>query len=83
MSSLPVFPVLPGLTFTVVKTSGFKTLLDSAPNEYEVRLPQTTNPIWEWTLIYDASLRQQFFVLGTPPTGVPTDEPIVAFVVVQ
>lgn len=37
----------------------------------------------EWTLIYDASLRQQFFVLGTPPTGVPADEPIVAFVVVQ
>lgn len=53
MSSLPIFPTLPGLTFTVVKSSAFKTLIDSAPNEYEVRLPQTTNPIWEWSLLFD------------------------------
>ena len=51
--TLPVFPVLPGLTFTVVKTPKFNTLVNEAPNAYEVRLPQTTNPIWEWTLIYD------------------------------
>ncbi len=36
----------------------------------------------QWTLVYDQTLKQQFFVLGTPPTG-PADEPIVAFVVVQ
>jgi hypothetical protein len=53
MSSLPVFPSLPGLTFTVVKTPSFSTLVETAPNGYEMRLPQTTNPIWEWTLMYD------------------------------
>jgi hypothetical protein len=51
--TLPVFPSLPGLTFTSVKTPTFATLDESAPNGYEVRLPQTTNPIWTWTLIYD------------------------------
>ena len=51
--TLPIFPTLPGLTFTVVKAPGFKTLIQSAPNEYEVRLPQTVNPIWRWTLLYD------------------------------
>ena len=51
--TLPIFPTLPGLTFTVVKAPGFKTLVQSAPNEYEVRLPQTINPVWRWTLIYD------------------------------
>lgn len=48
-----VFPTLPGLTLTVLKTPGWKTLIDDAPNEYEVRLPQMNNPVWEWQLIYD------------------------------
>jgi hypothetical protein len=51
--SLPVFPTLPGLTFTVVKTPKWSTLVESAPNDYEVRLPQTTNPCWEWLLMFD------------------------------
>jgi len=50
---LLVFPTLPGLTFTVVKSPGFNTLIDPAPNAYEVRLAQTVNPVWTWTLIYD------------------------------
>lgn len=51
--TLPVFPTLPGLTFTVVKTPEFKTLVSAASNEYEVRLQQMTNPIWSYILIYD------------------------------
>lgn len=53
MSSLPVFPTLPGLTYTVVKTPAFNTLVMSAPNRYEVRIQQEINPTWDFTLIYD------------------------------
>lgn len=51
--ALPVFPTLPGLTFTVLKTPEFDTLVQSAPNKYEVRIQQTINPVWSYTLIYD------------------------------
>jgi len=51
--SLPVFPSLPGLTFTSLKAPGFKTLNEEGSNGYEVRLPQYANPIWKWTLIFD------------------------------
>lgn len=51
--SLPIFPTLPGLTFTVVKTPEFDTLVMTSPNHYEVRIQQMINPIWSWTLIYD------------------------------
>lgn len=51
--TLPVFPALPGLTFTSVKTPGFKTLIDEATNAYEVRLPQYSNPVWRWTLVFE------------------------------
>jgi hypothetical protein len=51
--TLPVFPSLPGLTLTVVKSPGFKTLIDGAPNGYESRLAQVTNPIWEYQLLFD------------------------------
>jgi Conserved hypothetical protein 2217 (DUF2460) len=53
MSSLPIFPVLPGLTFTSLKTPKFNTLVPSAPNAYEVRIAQTINPVWTWTLLYE------------------------------
>ena len=51
--SLPVFPSLPGLTYTSLKAPGFKTLNEEGSNGYEVRLPQYVNPIWTWTLIFD------------------------------
>lgn len=51
--TLPIFPTLPGLTYTSVKTPEFDTLVMAAPNRYEVRIQQTINPIWSWTLIYD------------------------------
>jgi hypothetical protein len=48
-----VYPTLPGLTYTVLKAMDFDTLSNSSPNKYEVRLPQTINPLWSWELIYD------------------------------
>ena len=51
--SLSVFPSLPGLTYTSVKAPGFKTDIQSGSNESEVRLPQYSNPVWKWTLIFD------------------------------
>ena len=47
------FPVLPGLTFTVVKTPEFNTLDQVAPNFYSVRIAQSINPFWHWTFIFD------------------------------
>lgn len=42
-----------GLTYTVLKAPEFSTLIQTAPNRYEVRIPQTRNPIWHWSLVYD------------------------------
>jgi hypothetical protein len=36
-----------------LKTPKFDTLKEAGPNGYEVRLPQYTNPIWSWQLIFD------------------------------
>ena len=51
--SLAVFPSLPGLTYTIVKSPEFNTLDMKAPNAYEVRIAQTINPVWHWTFIFD------------------------------
>jgi hypothetical protein len=51
--TLPVYPTLPGLTFTVLKTPEFDTLVMKAPNSYEVRIAQSINPVWKYTLLYD------------------------------
>ena len=51
--SLPVFPSLPGLTFTSVKTPNFSTLTEDASSGYEVRLSTYSNPIWKWKLVFD------------------------------
>jgi hypothetical protein len=49
-----VYPsTIRGLTFTVVKRPEFSTLIQSSSNRYELRLPQTKNPIWHWSLVYD------------------------------
>lgn len=51
--SLPIFPSLPGLTFTSLKCPAFSTLDEEAPSGYDTPLPQYSNPIWEWTLLFD------------------------------
>ena len=53
MPSLPVFPVLPGLTYTSVKTPKFSSLVASSASGYESRVAQYQNPIWEWQLVMD------------------------------
>ncbi len=42
-----------GLTFTVVKTPEFNTLITKSPNLYSTRIGQTVNPIWTFSLTYD------------------------------
>jgi hypothetical protein len=42
-----------GLTWTVLKTGEFNTLVQDAPNKYEVRIAQSQNPIWHFALMYD------------------------------
>jgi hypothetical protein len=51
--SLPVYPTLPGLTFSVLKSPEFNTEVQAAPNKYEVRVVQRTNPSWSFALVYD------------------------------
>lgn len=51
--TLAVYPTLPGLTFPVLKSVDFDTLVSIAPNKYRVALSQTVNPQWSWELIYD------------------------------
>ncbi len=51
--TLPVYPVLPGLTYSVVKAPEFNTLIMAAPNAYEVRIAQSINPVWHYELTYE------------------------------
>jgi hypothetical protein len=51
--SLKIYPTLPGLTFPVLKSADFDTLIPASPNRYESRLPQTVNPQWSFQLVYD------------------------------
>jgi len=49
-----VYPSLvQGLTYTVLRTPEFATIVQKAPNGTEVRIPQMQNPIWHFTLLYD------------------------------
>ena len=42
-----------GLTLKVVKAPEGDTLIQSAANKVELRLAQTENPIWHWSLTYE------------------------------
>jgi len=61
--TLKIYPSLPGLTFPVLKQAEFDTLVETAPNKYDVRLPQTVNPLWSWQLVYD--LVRDFVIAGS------------------
>jgi hypothetical protein len=50
----PIWPSnIQGLAWTVLKTPESKTLVQSSPAEDTVRIPQTYNPIWTWTLMFE------------------------------
>src|ERR1700690_2981314 len=59
--SLPIFPLtvpytaggLRGLTYPVMKSGEFGTTVAAAPNLYEQRIANYTNPRWHWTLIWN------------------------------
>lgn len=42
-----------GLTYTVLKTPEFGTIVQKAPNGYELRVSQMVNPLWHFALTYD------------------------------
>jgi len=49
-----IYPSLvKGLTFTTLKTPEFSTLVQGSPNGYELRVAQSNNPIWHFSLTYD------------------------------
>ncbi len=50
----PIYPSLvKGLTYTILKTPEFATLLVKTPTGLEMRIAQAQNPIWHFQLIYD------------------------------
>ena len=50
---MKIYPTLPGLTYPVLRSAEFDTLVQASPNKYEVDLPQMVNPLWHWELVYD------------------------------
>lgn len=46
------YPSVP-LTYTWLKTMEWDTIVQSASNKVELRIAQTQNPIWKYTLVYD------------------------------
>lgn len=53
--SLPVFPgEFTGIAYPRDKEASFANLAQSAPNGLEVVVQQSSNPMWKWTLIYEA-----------------------------
>src|ERR1700716_1630645 len=47
-----IFPALPGLGWSVVKSPRFATRIQRAVNGRELRALDQPNPIWSWTLTY-------------------------------
>lgn len=52
MSNL-VFPVLPGMSFPVVKTPTWRNKIQEAVSGKEVRIGFWTFPKWKWSLVYE------------------------------
>ncbi len=52
--SLSVYPgTIRGLTYNVMKTPEFSTLVQMAASNVSTRIVQSQNPIWHWELIYN------------------------------
>jgi uncharacterized protein (TIGR02217 family) len=47
-----IFPMLPGLGWSVTKSAKFATRIQRAVNGRELRALDQPNPIWSWTLTY-------------------------------
>lgn len=52
--SIDIYPSgVRGLTYTILRTAEFSTMIQAAGSFYENRLPQTYNPRWHWSFIYE------------------------------
>ena len=67
-----IFPSLPGLGWSVVKSARFATRIQRAVNGRELRALDQPYPIWSWTLTYPL-LRDKSDTRGPGP-GVGYDE---------
>lgn len=68
-----IFPVLPGLGWSVSKSPRFATRVQRAVSGRELRVLDQPNPIWTWTLTY-TMLRDKNDTRGTTGPGVGYDE---------
>lgn len=68
-----IFPVLPGLGWSVTKTPRFAGRVQNAISGRELRVLDQVNPIWTWTLTYSL-LRDRWDSRGGAGPGVGYDE---------
>src|SRR5437762_4298137 len=68
-----IFPSLPGLGWSVVKSPRFATRIQRAVNGRELRALDQPNPIWSWTLTYPL-LRARSDARAPSGAGIGYDE---------
>ena len=68
-----IFPSLPGLGWSVVKSPRFATRIQRAVNGRELRALDQPNPIWSWTLTYPL-LRDRSDARALSGAGIGYDE---------
>lgn len=68
-----IFPVLPGLGWSVTKAPRFATRIQRAVNGRELRVLDQPYPVWTWTLNYSL-LRDKWDTRGTGGFGAGYDE---------
>jgi uncharacterized protein (TIGR02217 family) len=68
-----IFPVLPGLAWSVTKAPRFATRIQRAVNGRELRILDQPYPIWTWTLTYSL-LRDKWDTRGGSALGAGYDE---------
>ena len=68
-----IFPVLPGLGWSVTKSPRFATRIQRAVNGREWRALDQPNPIWSWTLTYPL-LRDRSDARAPSGAGIGYDE---------
>src|SRR5438270_598964 len=68
-----IFPSLPGLGWSVVKSPRFATRIQRAVNGRELRALDQPNPIWSWILTYPL-LRDRSDARAPSGAGIGYDE---------
>ena len=68
-----IFPVLPGLAWSVTKAPRFATRIHRAVNGRELRVLDQPYPTWTWTLTYSL-LRDKWDTRGPSGLGAGFDE---------